>query len=307
MQFCELFFTIRFIDAGHLPTYRGTTIRGAFGYALKKIVCIAGRKDCSQCLLKDRCAFPVVFEGRPPADRLIMRKYPQIPQPFVLRVAFSENPTVQPGDEYDFGIRLFGPAMEFYPYVIYTVMRMGEAGLGRDRLRFDVRRVSDGQNDLLHGADLAAPVSRDLLSKGSHTDSRPVRIRLDFETPLRLQTGGELNRAPSVSDLVRASIRRIRILSHFYGEQEIIPDDITALMTSCEGAQLMEASTRWHEIKRRSTRQGTDMNLSGLIGQLDYRLPDQRLLPWLKAASWCHVGKATSFGYGRLKVSWEDA
>lgn len=306
MRFVDLIFQIRFENAGVLPCYRGTTLRGAFGYALRKIVCAIPGGECSKCLLGTRCAFPVVFEGRPPTNRSFMTKYPSIPQPFVLRVPLSEPRQVEAGSESSFGIRLFGPAIEFYPYVVLTVIRMGEMGLGRDRLKYQVLTVCDGVNQLFFPAELKPPMVHALFEgKANHAEPRR-RVRLTFETPLRLQTGGQLNRSPSVSDLIRAAIRRVRVLSHFYSENEIVPAAMSELMTAAANTSLMEQRTRWHEIPRRSTRQGVEMKLSGTVGHMEMMLPDGRLIPWLRAACICHLGKATSFGYGRLELSLEE-
>ncbi|MGQ9652279.1 MAG: CRISPR system precrRNA processing endoribonuclease RAMP protein Cas6 [Phycisphaerae bacterium] len=306
VRFIDLVFGIWFEDAGVLPSYRGTTIRGAFGYALRKIVCAVPGGQCATCLLGSRCAFPVVFEGRSPANRSFMTKYPHIPQPFVLRTSLSEPRQVEAGSESTFGIRLFGPAIEFYPYVVVTVTRMGEVGLGRDRLKYQVVSVTDGTNQLLFPAELKPPMVRSVFEDKVDQSGPPRRARLVFGTPLRLQTGGQLNPCPSVSDLIRAAVRRIRVLSHFYGDNEIVPNAMSELMTAAANTSLLDQRTRWHEIPRRSTRQGVDMKLSGTVGHVDMMLPDGRLIPWLKAACVCHLGKATSFGYGRLELSLEE-
>lgn len=306
MRFVDLTFQVRFQDSGVLPSYRGTTIRGAFGYTLKKIVCVVPGGQCSNCLLGNRCAFPVVFEGRPPANRSFMTKYPNIPQPFVLRVPLSEPRQIEPGVESTFGIRLFGPAIEFHPYVVMTIIRMGEAGLGRGRLSYQLISVTDGVNPILFPAELKPPMIHSVFEDEGDQGKPARRVKLSFETPLRLQTGGQLNRLPSVSDLIRAAVRRVRVLSHFYGESEIMPKGMSDLMTAAANTSLLDQRTRWHEISRRSTRQGVDMKLSGTIGHVEMMLPDDRLIPWLKAACVCHLGKATSFGYGRLKLSLEE-
>ena len=40
-----------------LPHYKGSTFRGVFGRALKKVVCALKKEDCEDCLLKKRCGF----------------------------------------------------------------------------------------------------------------------------------------------------------------------------------------------------------------------------------------------------------
>ncbi|HSW45512.1 MAG TPA: CRISPR system precrRNA processing endoribonuclease RAMP protein Cas6 [Phycisphaerae bacterium] len=235
-----------------------------------------------------------------------MTKYPNIPQPFVLRLGLSEPTTVEEGGEWTFGIRLFGPAIEFYPYVVLAVTRVGERGLGRDRTAFELLDVTDGSESLIAQSSLKAPRQRSLHKDDESPSQVSHRLKIRFETPMRLQTNGTMNVQPSMSDLIRAAIRRVRVLSHFYGPSEIVPDDVGNTVAAAEATKVTARQTRWHEIHRRSTRQQVDMCLSGLVGCLGVDMPDDRLVPWLHAASVCHVGKATSFGYGRIELDWEE-
>ena len=62
-----------------LPSYKGSTLRGGFGNAFKKVVCALKDKECSDCMLKERCVYSYVFETPPPADAKVMRKYLRSP------------------------------------------------------------------------------------------------------------------------------------------------------------------------------------------------------------------------------------
>ena len=74
-----------------LPPFLGPTLRGAFGSLLKQTVCQVTHGQCDRCLLKYVCPYTVIFEGMPPEDRSVMRKYPRVPQPFVLRTPWDEG------------------------------------------------------------------------------------------------------------------------------------------------------------------------------------------------------------------------
>ncbi len=56
-------FSCVFEDDALLPEYKGSTFRGVFGYALKKVVCALRRQTCDDCLLRQTCVYAFVFEG----------------------------------------------------------------------------------------------------------------------------------------------------------------------------------------------------------------------------------------------------
>jgi hypothetical protein len=299
----DLVFQIQFRGAGTLPSYRGVTLRGAFGHVLKQVVCHIHHSDCSRCILRTRCAYPAVFEGVPPPDRTFMRKYPFIPQPFVLRVQLNEPRVVRSDDPYEFGIRLFGPAIEFAPYVVFAVMEMGRRGIGRDRIPFDVISITDGFSRIYrHGAEgnLAMPRPQlvDVISPG--TGGRPVELTVQFLTPVRLRIEGSTNREPDLVAVLKAALRRLRVLSHFYGDAEVAPNNTGHLFASAAEAATVDSELRLHEIPRYSTRQRRQMLIEGYVGHAHYMLSDSALLPVLMAGQECHIGKATSFGLGRI-------
>jgi len=300
--YADLVFAVRYEGAGRLPAFRGTTLRGALGYALRSTVCGLRRQECTTCLLRNRCAFPNVFEGVAPADRNFMRKYPFMPQPFVMRVRHQAPSEIRAGDADEFGIRCFGSSLAFYPYIVMAVIEAGRRGLGRDRIPFTVTRISDGTeviHDPAHGGDLRTPAIR-AADAAPADQRRPVRLHLDFVTPVRIRTGGSINRLPGLPAIVRAAIRRLRILHHFYGEGEGLSGDVTPLLDSAAAAGNTSSSLRPYSLRRRSTRQRTDMELDGVVGGATYELNDGTLIPLFQMAEACHIGKATSFGFGRI-------
>lgn len=98
LYFAKFTLTITAKDSISLPTYKGSTFRGGFGNAFKRIVCIVRNKDCETCLLKSRCIYVYIFETPPPQNTTVMRKYRTAPHPFVIepikdtKMVFTEKP-----------------------------------------------------------------------------------------------------------------------------------------------------------------------------------------------------------------------
>jgi len=257
-------------------------------------------------MLRSSCVYAYVFEGLATEDRIIMRLYPYVPQPFVIVTDLREPSEIKENDQWKFGLRLFGHAIDHFPYIVYSLMELGRSGLGREKIRFAVERITEfGSSEPLyeaggnHLSKLRAP-NIDLDCDTSWDRS----ITVDFLTPVRLRVGGKEVSSINFSDLTRAAIRRLNILTHFYGNEEY--------KNAYDAADLVEKSTavktKWDEthrfeLCRFSTRQNRKMILDGLVGSMAFAGEMREFRHLLSLLPVTHLGKATSFGFGRISIS----
>ncbi len=150
MKYGKFTFSCRFKSKALLPGYKGSTFRGVFGHALKRVVCALKQQTCEQCLLRERCLYFRVFETPNAADA----KGPNAsaPHPFVIEPPLNHKTLFEGGDEFDCNLILFGEYVECLTYFIYAFDQMGRVGIGRHidgkRGRFQVETVGDGQGIL---------------------------------------------------------------------------------------------------------------------------------------------------------------
>jgi hypothetical protein len=111
-----------------LPPYSGSTLRGGFGHAFRRIVCALKGKECTDCLLRDQCIYAYVFETPVPDDAQMMRKYTVAPHPFILEPSVKNQRTYKEGEDLSFGLTLIGRATDYLPYFIYTFDELGRIG-----------------------------------------------------------------------------------------------------------------------------------------------------------------------------------
>jgi len=185
IQTTELFFEGQLEEENHNLRYLGPTIRGAFGHALRNVVCHAPpRTECKDCRHEDSCPYTHIFNGKPPTHRTMMRKYPAIPQPFVLTVASPENWWGKPS-ELRFGVRLFGPAVNMSQYIVESMIHIANQGLGPQRTRFTLQRILDDQEGKviwIEGDD--SVIQPPILSIEPNTDISSDTLQWTFETPI---------------------------------------------------------------------------------------------------------------------------
>ncbi|MCA9013006.1 MAG: CRISPR system precrRNA processing endoribonuclease RAMP protein Cas6 [Planctomycetaceae bacterium] len=310
LSFVELKFQGLTDHPDSMPEFSGIPIRGALGHLLKQIVCQSPHGECSICLLKSACPYPAVFEGLPPANRTFMTKYPQIPQPFVLAVDEPALPGSQ--SNFCFSVRLFGSAIRYWPYVCHTFFKAGEAGLGRNRTVIKWLQVGGAaEGKSVWSADSAEWSEPEVRTAGSSNVICPngqadvQRLRWKFITPLNMPSV-DLKRRPEELglQLYLGGKRRWDTLQHFYGA----PTDALAIQPSDRRFDAEEFRTLHSEFRpwaatRFSGRQQRRMTVQGLTGEAVIEGPWGQTGVWLNAIPVIHVGKKTSFGFGR--VEWE--
>jgi hypothetical protein len=119
-----------------LPSYLGSTLRGAFGHAFRAIACPVAHGDCP---VPGQCPYHLIFETSPPPGSEALRTHEEIPRPFVIApAAIRAQPTGQPGrqqfnpgDEVSFELVLIGRAQEFFPYFVVALREVDRMGRGR--------------------------------------------------------------------------------------------------------------------------------------------------------------------------------
>lgn len=300
LAFAEVQVEGKFEGKGNLPPFRGATLRGGFGYHLKKTVCHRKQTTCQDCIVRNTCAYSYIFEGIPPEDRQKMRLYPYVPQPFTLLVNSQDPVHIQPGDSLSFGMRLFGKATDLFPYIAYSFIEMGKEGLGKDHIPFQITQISQTSS----GTVIYQP-EENCIHKIHKEYIQNVltpckRLQVQFLTPLRLRVNGKEPSTLRFEDLIRAVVRRFSILTYFYGS---FHEESKIDLASVQTVRTISENIHPVEFRRFSGRQKRAVEMSGLLGTLIFEGNLTPFLPWLSIAQVIGVGKAASFGFGRVHIT----
>src|SRR5919108_6665877 len=146
-----------------LPEYLGSTLRGAFGHAFRKLCCPAAPDDA--CPIPAACPYHLIFETAPPPDAPALRTHEEIPRPFVIAPPPAAAADYRRGDQVAFDLTLIGRARDFLPHFVVTLREVDRVGRGRRAVRLakieavdplhDVSRaVFAGEEALVRPADL---------------------------------------------------------------------------------------------------------------------------------------------------------
>lgn len=300
-------FIIEAKTALSLPPYKGSTFRGGFGSAFRKVVCALRRNDCADCMLREKCVYAYIFETPPPEGTtfLGMGKYQKIPHPFIIEPPADTRTGFAEGERLEFGLVLVGKATEYFPYFVYTFSELGDIGIGRGRGRYSIVSASSGKTEVYSGAEKLLkkipPASFTINNTGDSPISE-MTVTISFKTPARIRFHRDLATELPFFVFITNLLRRINALSAFHCSLSGQTLEPAGLIEKAKTVEIQRSDLSWWDWERYSSRQNSRMMMGGLVGTIAYKGNISPFLPILQAGEIFHVGKGTSFGLGEYSI-----
>jgi hypothetical protein len=266
---------ISFVVKTKPPYFIGSQLRGALGYALKKVTCINPSFICNGCFMASNCLYYSFYE-----EKNIFHKY---------RFDFELGK-----DYYDFSFYLFDDVCDKLPYLLSAFyLIFTQNGLGYDRKVIEKEDLNIYINNIscIENGNLNIPQKFITLFK---IDEIYSDIKLKFVTPLRLKKNNRFIRDDSfeLKDIINSIYQRqMRLIGYSHKK---FPYPI-------EG-NIVKKEINYQKLTRRSNRQQTTMNLDGIVGEIEIKNLNKECFEVLKLGEIIGVGKQTVFGLGKIKL-----
>ncbi len=252
----------------------GSTLRGVFGYSLKKVVCINPSYKCEVCFAKDNCIYFSFFE-----QKNQVHKY---------RFDFILNQ-----NSYDFSLYLFDNATDKLPYILSALHKMlTETGLGVDRIKQEIKNIKVNNKIVYENGNFNLS---DITPQEFQNTFQPKKaITLSLLTPLRIKYKNKLlTQTPPLEILISSIYNKIRELKNLPRSKLNYTPNYTTI----------SSDIRFLDQTRRSNRQKTTLQIGGIIGEIVYENIDEKSLYFLEIGEILGIGKQTSFGMGKIQLS----
>ena len=184
---------------------------------------------------------------------------------------------------FPFNIRTWDPEGELLPAFLDALKRAGDSPFGETGAR--VERVSFSQAEVWRFEEAHQP--------------RQSAV-IEFLTPIRLKASGRWLGKYDVTlgHLAEAAIRRLDFLSFHYGNTSTL--DSSVFISAASKVRETMRSLRWISPRRRSSSQGIDIELSGLVGRIQFVVIPGILVDLLNAVAPLHIGHKTAEGCGHF-------
>lgn len=271
MQYTKISILIK-TDA-RVPYFIGSQLRGALGYALKKVTCINPSYKCDGCFVAENCLYYKFYEMRN--------------MPHHYRFDFDLGK-----DFYAFDFYLFESACEKLPYVVSAFhMMLTQNGLGKERKIY--KNFDMYINDTSCFTDGQFKLPKDFI-KTFQIDKIYQDIQLEFKTPLRMKKNNRFVKKEELTlkDLVNSVYQR---------QMKLLGKKPRRFPYEIEG-EIVKNELYFKELRRMSNRQKTTMNMGGLMGVLKIKGLNDKAFHVLKLAELIGAGKQTVFGLGKLQI-----
>ena len=293
-------FTFTVTEPIQLPEYPGSTLRGAFGRALRKIACMTKQADCKGCPLYRTCPYTNIFETPAPNEHEI-QKFSQVPNGYMIEPPTWGEKIYFSGEILQFSLVLFGRLIEQLPLIAFAFKRAFEYKVGNGRanlLDISAFNESAGRFESVLFDDNITEHRKEV-NFPEHFANNAV---IEISTPLRLQENGKPLRDYEINAerFFISLAKRISLLSEFHFE----PLDLDFELLKNQIAQIEdEKCLKWQDWTRYSSRQEQKMKLGGVIGKWQFKNLSPELAKLLYIGQWLHCGKNATFGLGKYQIT----
>jgi len=277
------------------PHFAGSTLRGAFGRALREAACVTRQPRCDGCALRLHCSYGVVFDPLPPVQPLHPSFRNGLPL-YVVQPPAMGACRLDAGMEQAFSILFFPGSNQHLGLLPLVLQRTVAQQLNRPGL---YKLISTSKEEIS-----IEPVSTTPTQPTA--DQSATQLTLRWRTPFRVQQNGSPISNPQALDakvFVRALLRRQMQWCQITCQPPPEPEPLLQAATHC---RLDANNLHWHDMQRRNSILNEKIPLSGLVGAATLHGPKwaiSSLMPLLKLAEQIHVGKETVMGLGQFAAS----
>jgi len=300
IQYVKLHFMVVFLEDTILPKDKVSAIRGGMGDMLIQANCI-GNCQCDECNFVSECI----------VQKIIYSQYERKPAfvtvgesvGYVLECENYER-NFRKGDKLKFNLLLFGKTIMYFHQFLEAFEALGKAGLGSEHSKFEIKAITNSLNKAIY-IDKQCDMSQyQVLKISDYVSYRQKQLehwkienKLVFKTPLTLKYRGEFLQEYQMEPILTAISRRIFMLDCYEG----IDNDYYQK----EEFKIPVIKYQEHflvSVKRYSQRKKESMIFKGIKGHCSVEEWYPEIMPLLLAGELIHIGKNTSFGFGRYRI-----
>lgn len=296
VKYIKLHFRIQMMEDTMLPIHKASALRGGMGEMLLRINCIRNR-NCENCEFEQECIVRRVMYSKMRIQPVFMSSGDSVG--YVINCE-NYKEFFHEGDIVDFDLILFGRMVVYFGQILQAFQYLGYFGMGKNCSHFRIVDIANSRRERIKNGNDVYLDRLNPMSIGDYVTYRKRNVenmgKLVFYTPLALKVQGEYLEKFDISAIIRAIERRLYMLNCYEGI-ETERRDFTGHIPEQIGQRAEKYS-----VQRYSNRQDQMIRLDGICGDLTIRNIEKQIQELLLAGELIHIGKNTSFGFGRYRM-----
>lgn len=305
IRYVKLHFTLLFPEDAHLPREKVSALRGGMGEMLLRANCIRNRQ-CEVCDFESECIVQRTLYSRFDVKPEFVTVGDSVG--YVLECD-NHQEYFQAGETLKFQMTLFGKTIVYFNQFLQALHALGMQGIGKEKEVFRIVSVRNIRNQkILDGNQVwMKNYQVDILEnyvkyRMEQIAREGIENRLVFQTPASLKYQGEMLQEFAVEPIMLAIKRRIYMLDCFEGIFVDIREETKDDIVSPNYPRLLYQESHRGAVERYSNRKNSRMVLKGIKGMMQMDSIEEEYLPLFLAGEILHIGKNTSFGFGKYRL-----
>ncbi len=304
IKYVKLHYTVEFFEDASLPVNKTSALRGGMGEMLLRSSCVKDR-DCESCEFESECIVRRIMYSKMEIQPSFMTSGDSVG--YVIECEDYRD-SVSKGDTMRFNLLIFGKTICYFSNFLNAFYSLGVNGIGKESSHFKVISVTNSKKQpILDGLDVhmdnleILKVSDYVAFRRKQIADDPIENRIKFKSPLSIKYRGEKLEEFIPKAIIESACRRLYMLDCFEGIESNVHD--LDFINSIAVPEVISEDHKEIAFRRYSNHKESPMYLKGIEGELVVDSISDELLDILLAGELIHIGKNTSFGFGRYRIS----
>ncbi|MEY8428028.1 CRISPR system precrRNA processing endoribonuclease RAMP protein Cas6 [Lachnospiraceae bacterium 46-15] len=298
IPYIRLKFILVLSEDSILPKEKVSALRGGMGEMLLRQNCI-GMRDCKNCSFEEACIVRSTVYTRMKRKPAFMQGDDSIGY---LLECENYRTDFEAGEELSFYLTLFGNNLVYFGQYLQAFYQLGVNGVGKYHAQYQIKEIRNGREEKILENQTVHMKNYRIETVGAYVEKRIRALKLQgcksmltFYTPLCLKFQGEYLREFRSEGIFQAAFRRVMMLDYFVEKYIEKPE-------FADYPAIVKQNVQEKTVPRYSSNHANKIWMKGIVGQVSFdRIPEE-VFPYLAAGELLHIGKNSSFGFGRYRI-----
>lgn len=298
IPYIKLRIDIEILNDTIFPATKVSALRGGLGEMILQRYCVSDR-NCNTCKFKRTCVAEHTFYSfmeKKPAYLTGRGSIGYLIECYDYREYYSK------GSRMKFYLILFGESIGYFDVYFQAFCELGKKGIGKHKAIYRITDIINEKGEVVVHKDRKHMDRYNEKILLNYIQDRKKQFGMDvqryiisFVTPFSMKYMKKYMNEFNTEALVKGAARRVEMLNYYIGHEVHIPEFSLY-------PKILSQTIKKECYKRYSSTHKSDIYLRGISGKVVLSEMSEECLDYLLAGELLHIGKNTSFGFGKYRI-----